>query len=172
LSLRLQLGGCLSRRFLALGLLSRGFDPSGLLTGSLLSLRLQLGGCLSRRFLALGLLSRGFDPSGLLTSSLLHRSRLLNGSLLRLRIASLLQRITGIVRRGHAGLRAGYAGRCCGVGRWRPCGGGRDQFDLVDGLQVGDGRFNDLSERRVGGPFGARERSRSVHTGRGALLWL
>jgi hypothetical protein len=44
--------------------------------------------------------------------------------------------------------------------------------DLVGGLQVGDGQFNDLSGRRVGGPFGARERSRSIRSGRGVLRWL
>jgi hypothetical protein len=89
LPLRLQLGSCLSRGFLALGLLSRGF-------------------------LAFGLLPRGLDTGRLLTSSLLprrllHRSRLLNGSLLRLRNDLLLHGITGIARRGHEGLRAGYA---------------------------------------------------------------
>ena len=139
-------------------------------------LRLQLGCLLSHGFLAFGL-ARGFDASRLLTSSLLprrllRRSLLLNGSLLRLRDDSLLHCITGIARRGHDGLRAGYAWRCGDVRRWRRWGGGHDQLGLVGGLHVDDGRFRDLSGRRVGGPFGARERFRSVRIGRGVLLWL
>jgi hypothetical protein len=157
------------------------------LTSSLLPLRLQLGcrlsrgfptlGLLPRGFLAFGLLPRGFDAGRLLTSSLLPRRRLrrsllLNGSLLRLRDDSLLHCITGIATRGHDGLRAGYAWRCGDVRRWRRWSRGHDQLGLVGGLHVDDGRFRDLSGRRVGGPFGARGRFRSVRIGRGVLLWL
>jgi len=171
----------LSRSFLALGLLSRGLFielssdgpkplfPSclllfGLDTRSLLArwgLSRDLLSCnfLSRSFLALGLLSRSLDTGRLLTSRLLPLRLPLGGCLSRgCPTLDLLSR--GLDTSRLLPLRLQLGG-CLPRG-----------FDLVDGLQVGDGQFNDLSERRIGGPFRARERSRSVRTGRGVLRWL
>jgi hypothetical protein len=102
---------------------------------------------------------------------LLRRGRLLNDSLLLLRDDSLLH-CMGIARRGHDGLRAGYAWRCGDVRPWRRWSRGHDQLGLAGRLHVHHGRFRDLSGRRVGRPFGTRRRFRSVRIGRGVLLWL
>jgi hypothetical protein len=153
----------LSRSFLALGLLSRGLFielssdgpkplfPSGLVLFGLDTCSLLARWGLSRGFPALGLLSCGLDTGRLLP--------------LRLQLGGCLSRgfpTFGLLSRGLDTSRLLpprlQLGGCLSRG-----------FDLVDGLQVGDGQFNDLSQRRVGGPFGARERSRSVRTGRGVL---
>jgi hypothetical protein len=97
---------------------------------------------------------------------------LLNGSLLRLRDDSLLLCRSGIARRGHDGLCAGYAWRCGDVGRRRRWGRRHDQLDLVGGSQVDDGWFRNPSGRGIDRPFGAPGRSRSAGVGRGVLLSL
>ena len=147
-----------------MGLLSPGLDTGRLLTSCFLPLRLQLGGCLSRSFPALGLLSPGLDTGRLLTSCFLP---------LRLQLGGCLSR--GFLALGllSPGLDTGRLLTSCFLPLRLQLGGCLSRgFDLVGGLQVGDGQFNDLSERRVGGPFGARERSRSVRTGPGVLRWL
>jgi hypothetical protein len=97
---------------------------------------------------------------------------LLNGSLLRLRDDSLLLCRTGIARRGHDRLCAGYAWRRGDVRRRRRWSRGRDQLGLVGGPHVDDGRFRDPSGRCIGGPFGAPGRSRRASVGRGVLPWI
>ncbi len=172
----------LSRSFLALGglfielpsdgpkplfpscLLLFGRDTRGLLAHWGLSRGLLSCNFLSRSFLALGLLSPGLDTGRLLTSCFLP---------LRLQLGGCLSR--GFLALGllSPGLDTGRLLTSCFLPLRLQLGGCLSRgFDLVGGLQVGDGQFNDLSERRVGGPFGARERSRSVRTGPGVLRWL
>ena len=176
LPLRLQLGGRLSRGFLAFGLLSRGFDASRLLTSGLLPLRLQLGRLLSHGFLTFGLAARlrcGPPPD----EQPLAAPPLAPQPLAQRLAPAPSSRFAPALHHRHRETRArrapaGYAWRCGDVRRWRRWGGGHDQLGLVGGLHVDDGRFRDRSGRRVGGPFGARGRFRSVRIGRGVLLWL
>jgi hypothetical protein len=143
----------LSRSFLALGFLSRGLGlfielpsdgPEPLFPFCLLLFGIDARGLLARWGLPRDLLSCNFLSRSFLALGL-PSCGLDTGRLLTSCFLPLRLQFGGCLSRG---------------------------FDLVGGPQVGDRQFNDLSERRVGGPFGTRERSRSTRTGRGVLRWL
>ena len=145
-------------------LLLSSLDTRGLLAHCSLSRGLLSCNFLSCGFLALGLLSRGLDTGRLLTSCFLP---------LRLQLGGCLSRGFLALDLLSPGLDTGRLLTSCFVPlRLQLRGCLPRGLDLVGGLQVGDGQFNDRSGRRVGGPFGARERSRSVRTGPRVFRWL
>jgi hypothetical protein len=145
-------------------LLLFSLDTRGLLAHCSLSRGLLSCNFLSCGFLALGLLSRGLDTGRLLTSCFLP---------LRLQLGGCLPRSFLALGLLSPGLDTGRLLTSCFLPlRLQLRGCLPRGLDLVGGLQVGDGQFNDRSGRRVGGPFGARERSRSVRTGPRVFRWL